>query len=197
MKRHSFIGLIMLFFLGCTLAEVRVNVVSERTALENQVLGSYNSLDQELLLVASVRGVDPLGRIRTPPRRSRDHRDALEGMQVMAFHADDVETFKRLGWVGENNEGLLTTFPMEKASIPDDLKGFAAQYKEEEFRSVVKEVNAARERIMLRVVEINGNFTKEDLPSIRKVFGKLNMENALPGEKVQKEDGTWEVVKER
>ncbi|MBW1790345.1 MAG: DUF1318 domain-containing protein, partial [Deltaproteobacteria bacterium] len=35
---------VLVFLFGCTLAEVQVNVVSERTALENQVLGAYNSL---------------------------------------------------------------------------------------------------------------------------------------------------------
>ncbi|MBW2609119.1 MAG: DUF1318 domain-containing protein [Deltaproteobacteria bacterium] len=191
MKRYSFLGLAMLLCFGCTLAEVKVNVVSERTSLENQVLGSYNSLDQDLLLVASVRGVDPLGRIQKPPRSSREHKDAIEGMQVMAFHADDVDAFKRLGWVGENNEGLLTPFPMDKVNVPEDLKGFATRYKEDEFNSVLKEVNTARELIMRRVVEINEDFSKEDLPKIRRVFGKLNRENALPGEKIQNEDESW------
>ena len=191
MKKHIFLYLALLIFFGCTLAEVQINVVSERTALENQVLGSYNSLSQEVLLVASVRGVDPLGRIQTPPRRSREQEDALRAMQVLAFHADDVEAFNRLVWVGENNQGLLSIFPMDKADVPEELKDFAARYQEEEFSRVVKEVNDAREKVMRRVVETNENFTKEDLPEIHKVFGRLNGENALPGEKIQKEDGSW------
>ncbi|HKK67753.1 MAG TPA: hypothetical protein VJ946_06055, partial [Bacteroidales bacterium] len=52
---------------GCTLAKVDVEMVSERTALENQVLGSYNSLDSQMLLAASVRGVDATGNISRPP----------------------------------------------------------------------------------------------------------------------------------
>lgn len=190
MGRYFYLMALFLF-LGCTLAEVRVNVVSERTALENQVLGSYNALTEDVLLVASVRGMDPLGRMQSPPRRSQEHQDAIEAMQILAFHEDDVEGFKRLGWVGENNEGLLTTFPMNKDRVPEDLKEFADRYQEEEFKTVVKEVNAAREVVMRRVVEINENFTKEDLPKIRRVFAKLNRGNALPGEKIQTEEGDW------
>ena len=81
-------------------------MVSERTALENQVLGSYNSLSQDVLLVASVRGVDPLGRIKTPPRKSREHQNTVEAVETIAFNADDVDFFKRLRWVGENNQGF-------------------------------------------------------------------------------------------
>ena len=195
MKSYYFLGLTLLAFMGCTLAEVRVSVVSERTALENQVLGSYNSLDQDMLLSASVRGVDPLGRIQRPLRQSREHRDAVEGMQIIAFHGDDVETFKKLGWVGENNEGLLTPFPMTKENVSKGLAGFATRYKEEEFKSVLKEVNQARESVMQRVVDINESFSREDLPRIRRVFGKINRENALPGERIQNEDGTWSYKK--
>jgi len=193
MKRYYFFGMILFFLLGCTLAEVRVNVVSERTALENQILGSYNSLSQDLLLVASVRGVDPLGRIQTPPQRSREYQDAMGAMQTLAFHADDVEAFKSLGWVGENNEGLLTTFPMDKTSVAEGLKAFANRYKDDEFNTVVKEVNTAREAVMLRIVGTNENFSLEDLPKIRSVFSKLNKENSLSGEKVQTEEGSWVV----
>ena len=189
--RYSILGLVSLFFFGCTLAEVNVNVVSERTALENQILGSYNALDQDMLLMASVRGVDPMGRIQASPKRSAEHRDAMEGMQVMAFHADDVDSFKGLGWVGENNEGLLTVFPMEKEHVSEDLSEFAERYKEAEFISVVDAVNNARDLIMRRVIEINETFGPNDLPEIRQVFGKLNIENALPGEKIQAEDGEW------
>jgi len=45
--------------------------------------------------------------------------------------------------------------------------------------------------VMMRVVETNANFTEKDLPQIQKVFAKLNREKALPGEKIQKEDGAW------
>lgn len=193
MKRYYFIGLLSLLLFGCTLAQVQVSVVSERTALENQVLGSYNALSQDVLLVASVRGVDPMGRIQTPPRRSKDYQDAAASMQTLAFHADDLEAFKSLGWVGENNEGLLTPFPMNKDSIPEDLKSFARRYQEKEFNTVLGDINAAREVIMRRVVEINDDFSMDDLPKIRRVFGKINRENALSGEKIQAEDGSWSV----
>ncbi len=178
---------------GCTLARVKVDVVSERTSLENQVLGTYNALDREMLLVASVRGVDTEGQVQTPPRQSREQQDVLLAMQVLSFHEDDLQAFKQLGWVGENKEGLLTVFPMTKEKVPKELKEFAERYKEEEFRSVVGKINAAREVVMQRVIALNENFTEGDLPAVRSVFAKLNAENARSGEKYQVEDGTWKV----
>jgi hypothetical protein len=178
---------------SCTLAKVDVQVVSERTALENQVLGTYNALDQEMLLVASVRGVDPEGRLRRPPEKSQDQRDVLRAMQTLAFHDDDLAAFKRLAWVGESNDGLLVAFPLTRESAPEGLADFARSYREEEFQSVLREVNQARERVMERVVALNENLRREDLPRIRATFAKLNAEKALPGERIQAADGSWRV----
>lgn len=187
--------IILIFLTGCTLAQVKVEVVSERTALENQVLGTYNSLDREMLLLASVRSVDSEGSIQKPPRRSQEHKDAMTAIQVQSFHADDVQTFKQLGWAGENNEGLLTAFQMSKENAPENLKDFAARYTSEEFDAVISQVNQSREIIMRRVIEMNENLRETDLPEIRRIFGKLNAENALHGEKIQTENGAW-IIKE-
>lgn len=183
------------FLAGCTLAKVDVNVVSERTSLENQVLGTYNSLSEDMLLVASVRGVSPTGTIDAPPRHTPEQVDATRAMETIAFHADDVDTFKRFGWVGENQEGLLTAFARETPKVStEELKSFAANYSEAEFQQVVKEVNQSREILMMRVIQTNENFTINDLPAIRKVFARLNRQNSAPGTRIQTADGRWQAL---
>lgn len=188
-------GLMLLFLLlagGCTLAKVDVNVVSERTSLENQVLGSYNSLSEDLLLVASVRGVSPTGRVESSPRRSPEHRDALNALETISFHADDLESFKRLRWVGENREGLISPFAREiPQNLPADLKAFSTLYTDAEFNQVISEINGAREVLVLRVVQTNENFTAKDIPAIRKIFAGLNRKNSPAGTRVQGDDGNW------
>jgi uncharacterized protein YdbL (DUF1318 family) len=193
MKNIYCLAVLSLALFGCTLAKVDVNVVSERTALENQVLGSYNALTQDVLLVASVRGVDPSGAIKTPPRKSREHQDAVEAVETLAFHEDDVDAFKRLGWVGEDNQGRLTAFPLQREKVPDELKAFAERYSQAEFDSVVAQVNKARDVVMQRVVDTNPDLTDKDLPRVRSIFARINRDNALSGEKIQQEDGAWTV----
>jgi hypothetical protein len=167
-------------------------VVSERTSLENQVLGSYNRLSEDLLLVASVRGVSPTGNVETRPPQSPEQQDAIQALETIAFHADDLESFKRLGWAGENRDGLITPFPRKMPNdLPADLKSFATGYTDEEFGQVVNEVNQSRDVLMLRVIRTNENFTARDLPAIRKVFARINRQNSAPGTRVQAEDGTW------
>ncbi len=189
--RNAPLALLMLLLSGCTLAQVNVEVLSERTALENQILGTYNTLDDEMLLLASVRAVDASGAVQEPPPKSRERQDAITALQVMAFHADDLLAFKRLQWTGENNQGLLTAFPMQKEKVPEDLKAFAARYTQDELESVISQVNDSRKILMQRVIDLNENLTDADRNSVWAIFGKINAENALPGEKVQNEDGTW------
>lgn len=189
------LSVLLLVTAGCTLATVDVNVVSERTSLENQILGSYNRLTEDVLLVASVRGISPTGTVSPRPPRSPEGRDAAEALETIAFHADDVERFKELGWVGENREGLLTTFP--RVSPPDlspEMKRFVTLYTDDEFRQVVEETNRGREVVMRRVIQTSDRFTEKDLPAVRRVFARMNREKSPPGTKVQQDDGTWTVM---
>jgi len=192
--RRALLFAAVLSITGCTLAKVDVNVVSERTSLENQVLGSYNSLSEDVLLVASVRGVSPTGKVDAPPRHTPEQQEALQALETISFHADDVDAFKKLGWVGENQEGLLTPFSQELPKQGGaELKSFAAGYSAGEFKQVLAEVNQSRQRLMQRVIQTNENFTAKDLPAISKAFARINRQNSPPGTRVQEEDGKWGV----
>lgn len=196
MKKPIILFLIIAGISGCTLADVKVEMLSERTALENQVLGSYNSLDAQMLLAASVRGVDTSGAITRPPEHSREFKDTISAMQTIDFHVDDLERFKRLGWVGENNQGLVEAFTIERTSVPETFKEFADRYSDPEFAFVISKINASREKIMLRVIHMNENLSESDLPEVRKIFAKINAENARPGDKIQDAEGNWQIKKE-
>jgi len=192
MIRKLFIfTLILLPLCSCTLAKVDVNVVSERTSLENQVLGTYNTINDDLLLVASVRGVSPSGKIAPAPQRTPEQETAVRALETVSFHADDIEAFKRLGWIGEGRDGLLAAFPRTQPKSGSSDQAFAATYSDGEFRQVLDQVNKARDVLMLRVIQTNENFTAQDLPEIRRVFARINQQNSPPGSKVQKDDGTW------
>ncbi|MBS3758175.1 MAG: DUF1318 domain-containing protein [Desulfobacterales bacterium] len=189
--KHSIYILILALLTGCTLAQVDVEMVSERTALENQVLGTYNSLDAQMLLAASVRGVDEDGGISEPPKHSRQYKDAITAMQTLDFHADDLAAFKRLGWVGENNRGYIEPFGIKKDDVPPELESFAGRYTRPEFDHVVSRVNAARKVLMERVIYMNENLKESDMSRIQRVFAGIHAENAAAGVKIQTEDGSW------
>ena len=183
--RNLLVISMIVFFVACTARpEVQVTLVDTRTALENQVLGSYKELNKEFVMIASVRSVDEKGIAEDRLKgMSASQRDAMKAMQAREFNRDDIDDFKKNGCVGENNEGLLEIMTCDKA------KG-DSKY-EKLLKDVVSEENESRMVIMKRVIIMNEELKDGDLSKIRKVFARMNHDAAKPGELIQKEDGTW------
>lgn len=166
---------------------VNVTVVDQKTALENQILGSYEELGNEMLMVASVRSVDEQGKLKTVAEIPKGKKTAIRAMQRQEFNKDDIQKFKQTSCAGENNEGLLVYFENEETKQNPKYREFV--------QTLIKEENEDRLTILNRIVATNESFSEGDLPKVQKIYAGLNRENAKPNEKVQQEDGTWITVK--
>jgi len=197
MKKILMMAILLALGGGCTLAEVKVEMLSERTALENQVLGSYNALDTQMLLTASVRGVDSEGNIARLPESSREQQNVIAAMQTIDFHADDLDLFKQAGWVGENNRGLVESFERNQQSVPDDIRESVLRFSHDEFLGVVNQVNESRQKIMRHVIYMNESITEADLDQVTRIFAKVESERSAAGTRIQTEDGQWIIKKEK
>ena len=165
------------------LVDVNVTIVDQKTALENQILGSYEELGNDVLLLASVRSVDEDGKLKPSTRIPKGKLNALRAMQRQEFNRDDIQEFKKNHVVGEGNDGLLKFFETERTKTDVRFKKFAT--------AIVAEENEDRMVILKRIVATNENFSDGDLPKVQKISASLNRDNAKPGEKIQQEDGQW------
>ncbi len=168
---------------GGPLVGVNVEVVDEKTLLERQILGSYDELSKDLVLIASVRGVDESGKIKPLPFIAPGKEKALRATQSREFNRDDVEAFKKDGCAGENREGLISVTPCKKAQKDKKYASLVNQ--------IVQEENRDRLIILARVVETSENLTEKDLSKLQKVFAQMNRDAAKPGENIQLENGSW------
>ncbi len=167
---------------GCTRGPlVEVTLVDERTALENQILGTYEELDQEMLLIASVRYIDPKGKLRKSPPLPPGKKKVISAMQRSAFNRDDVDALKAQGLVGENNQGRLELI------APEEVDPNRLPFVE----NLVVEENEDREVVMRRVIETNESLSDDDLPGVRNIFAALNRDKAKVGEWVQIDNDEW------
>lgn len=166
---------------GCSGTLLDVTLVDERTALENQVLGSYAELNQEVLLLASVRGLDPQGQVVKQNPMGLEHKTVIRALQRQSFNRDDLERFKLAGVIGENNEGSVTLLAPEK--VEAKLKEFVI--------NLVKEENADRQIIMTRMIDTDEKLTEQDLPRIRTTFATMNHDKAATGVMIQSKEGKW------
>jgi hypothetical protein len=172
---------------GCAekLVDVNVTIVDQKTALENQILGSYEELGNEVLLLASVRSVDEEGKIKPVIEVPKGKRLALKAVQRQEFNRDDIREFKSTLCAGEGNDGLLKYFENERTLKDSDYKKFVV--------AILKEENKDRLTILQRIVATNENFSDKDLPKVEKISASLNRDNAHAGEKIQSDDGAWSI----
>ena len=168
-------------FIGCGGPLVGVTVVDERTALENQVLGTYQELNQEVMLVASVRYIDPKGKLKQTAELPPGKKEVARALQRISFNKDDLNRFKAMGVVGENTKGGVSLLSPEK--VPTEDKAF--------LDNLLKEENEDRLVVMHRVVETNETLTPQDLPKVHNMFAALNRDKAMKGEWVQLENEKW------
>ncbi len=160
---------------------VGVTVVDERTALENQVLGTYQELNQQVMLVASVRYIDPQGKLKQSQELPPGKKDVVRALQRVSFNKDDLNRYKSLGMIGENNEGGITLLAPEQVDPAN--RAFVD--------NLIKEENEDRLAIMSRIIDTNETLTAKDLPRVHKMFAALNRDKALKGERIQLENGNW------
>lgn len=180
--RGRIIAIIFLVLLnGCGRPLVGVTVIDERTALENQVLGTYQELNQQVMLLASVRYIDSKGKLKQTQELPPGKKNVVRALQRVSFNKDDLNRYKSLGIIGENNKGGITLLEPEKV----ELSGRAF------VDNLIKEENEDRLVIMSRIIETNETLSSTDVARVQKMFAALNRDKALKGEHVQLDSGKW------
>jgi len=162
--------------------------VGQRRSLEEQVLGAFDQVADEVYVLAGVRSVDPIsGAPTAPPPMTQSEARALAAGRRMEFNRDDVLAFKREGLVGEGNDALLTAFPDAMARLAtEDPRRHAL------VRDVVREENKDRRTIMQRIVDTNPDLIgAEGLDQVRRILAARYRQEAEPGTMVQLPDGSW------
>jgi hypothetical protein len=175
---------------GCAgkLVDVNVTIVDQKTALENQILGSYEELSNDVLLLASVRSVDEEGKLKPTVEIPKGKLKALRALQRQEFNRDDIQDFKNSLLAGEGNDGFLKFFENKRTKTDVHYRDFVV--------TLIAEENEDRLTVLQRILATNEYFTMQDLPKVQKISASLNQENARPGEKIQLENGEWFILPE-
>lgn len=163
---------------GCV--AIGIGTVTEEEALAAQITGLRAPLSAELAEYESVRGVDEDGKVREPPEQTRSTQRLIAAQQRRQFNSDDVQTFLKEGVAGENNQGLLTFRPTERSRQDAGYTAFVQE--------IIRQENADRRALMMRVIEMNEGYGEDDLPKIQTVFAQQNRDAADAGTWIQEPD---------
>ncbi|MDZ7262572.1 MAG: hypothetical protein ONB05_10760 [candidate division KSB1 bacterium] len=99
MKKITTLLFFTLLVLNCSVKAPEVKITGEKTALENQVVGTYQQIEEDTWMVASVRASGQQPKVTMSEEKKR----VLEAVQNRKFNKDDIDQFKRDGVLGENN----------------------------------------------------------------------------------------------
>ncbi len=190
-RRLAAVVLALIALAGCNIAGLvgtEIEIRGARRSLQEQVLGSYQQIGEEVYLLAGVRSVDPLtGAPSPPPPMTASQERALAARRRMEFNRDDVLAFQRERLVGEGRDGLPAVFEGEVAELQEADPRRAALV-----RAVVAEENADRLTIMRRIVRTTPELRGEEgLEAVRRILAARYAQEAEPGMLVQRADGTW------
>ncbi|PJA29586.1 MAG: hypothetical protein CO189_01980 [candidate division Zixibacteria bacterium CG_4_9_14_3_um_filter_46_8] len=182
---------------SCTVKPPEITVTGEKTVLERQLFGDYELSPKSIFLPAASGGIYTPDSIGLPDTLHRsDHprlevesgrKEYLSALANHRFNLDDVDKFKDIGVLGEDNRGYLYQFNDKVFQLPPPD---AAVLKE-----VLDEENRGRRIIMLRVIALRADLTEENLPEIEKIFAQRNFQEEKPGRMVQADNGEWIIKK--
>lgn len=170
--------IILAIFLNCSIKAPEVRVTGEKTALEREVLGTYHRMTEDTWMIASTRSEKS-----EKQEMSEEKKQVLDALQQQKFNKDDIDEFKRLGFIGENNQGFLEI--RNQTTLQDDTNTFKLVHE------IVKEENNDREVIMNRVVELNQNLKNAVKENIMTIFAQMYQENSPIGTWIQQKVGEW------
>jgi len=179
MKKNFLYFLFALLFFHCSVKAPEVKITGEKTALENQIIGTYQEIEQDSWTIASVRSTAP----GKAPAMSEEKKKVLSAVQNRKFNKDDINEFKRDGLIGENNKGFLEIREPETLTKDAELQKRVDQ--------IIADENNDRQVIMQRTIQINEEASKAGDETVSKVFAKLFQDESEPETWIQLDDGTW------
>ena len=183
-KKSIFVVIFMAgLYMHCSVKVPELNVTGEKTALENQVLGTYQQIESDSWVIASTRSVEG----NQDVTMSAEKQKVLDAVENRKFNKDDIDEFKDKGVIGEDNRGFLQV--LSAAREQDDEKSVQL------VQQIVDEENRDRQVIYERVLLVNPAAASADSTKIVEIFSKLNQDNSKPGTHIQLPDGTWTIKK--
>ncbi len=153
---------------SCTITTVNV---SQKTALENQLLGKMAPLSEEELLLTSVRGGSQSPSVSTEP--------AVAARRRQLFNRDDTDELKQEGCLGEARDARLVVRPCSQPDLQERLEALSLQ--ENQDRAVLLNWFIAQDPTM----------TPSDKEQLQAIYHRLLVLHSPTGTPCEGPSGSW------
>lgn len=163
---------------SCSIKLPDIKITGEKTALENQILGDYKRIKEDIWLIASERSD---GKLIIPVDNSK----VLEAVRVRMFYQDDLAEFKVKGILGEALTGYVEIMN----------NGYFSELGNNEkllVRELLEKENSSRKIILERIMELNPSLDRYKKAEIGKAFQKLMLSESPDDTFFQDEERKWD-----
>ncbi len=170
----------------CMISIPPITITSERTSLENQILGTYKQIREDVWLVSSAQTVEGLKMMystNTNNLQSQFSRKVLDAINTQEYNKEEIKKLKKMGIIGENNKGFISYI-----ANPEIEKN---EKEKKRILQIISEENDARLILMLEVINRNEDLTVDDLDNVMKSFAKMYRDELEEGEYYQLPTGEW------
>jgi len=164
-------------FLQCAVIPPEIKLTGEKTALENQIIGTYDEIENESWTSGSRRSTSISGSQTQQKRQS-----VLQAVQDRKFREDDINELKEEQIAGENNQGYVEILGSERYQNDAEYQ----QYVD----FLIDQENEDRSIIYQRAVTLTVSSTREE-KKIQSMLAKIRATESAPGTMIQQPDGTW------
>lgn len=166
----------------CLIAPPALNLTSEKTGVERQIIGDYMELEKDAWTVSSVKSSYGTGKTQSGVTGDEELQKAES---LRAFHAEKLAAYKTEGAAGEGNDGYVSYIKNDKYEADPAQKKILL--------AVLDEENGARKLIFTRsLFAISGkNPSKDEVAAFGRMFADEQRVQAAQGEWVQENSGKW------
>ncbi len=173
-KKARLAAVLLLAAAACSIKMPEITLTGEKTALENQIIGSFEQLTLQNQITTSARTIEA-GAVSSEQQES-----VLRALQNQEFNKDEVEELKRARVVGENRFGFLEVLGNDRYAKDPLYKKLVDQVVEEENRD---------RRIIYRKLSTVGSESGDETQG--RAFAEMQQEKSPPGTMIQLPTGEW------
>lgn len=164
---------------ACSVKAPELRVTGEKTALENQILGTYQQIANDTWLITSTRAVGS----NQPVSTSEQKTEVLSAVQNRKFNKDEINELKREKVIGEGRDGFLKILSTSQYQADSGYR--------QRVESLIAEENQDRRIIYDRIIAVNHTAADADPSKLDEIYQKLNYDESEPGTLFEQTDGSW------
>lgn len=159
-----------------------LNLTSDKTVVERQIIGDYMELEKDAWVISSVRTSNASGRARSEVTGDPE---LLKAEKVRSFHAERLAAYKSEGAAGEGTDGFAAYIQSEKyESDPAQKKILLAVLDEE---NMARKIIFRRSLVLMNAAEPSA----DEIKAFGRIFAGEQRVLAAKGEWIQENTGKW------